>query len=158
MAIHPKIGLLGGALIGAVIGGLILFVLGRITSGVQLAPIITGVALGIVVVASVGYGVWRSLPTSRRLEGLLHVGSAPSADGYVSRRTRTELIGQTGVAISELRPVGTAEFGGERVDVSTEGDFVPAGTPVTVVQAEGMRLVVRPVRQVSSGSTSPPGS
>lgn len=158
MAIHPKIGLLGGALIGAVTGGLLLFLLGRITSGAQLTPVLTGVTIGIVVVASVSYGVWRSLPTSRRLEGLLHVGSAPSAEGYVSRRTRSELVGRTGVAISELRPVGTAEFDGERVDVSTEGDFVPAGTPVTVVEAEGMRLVVRPVRQVGSSSTSPPGS
>ncbi len=160
MAVHPKIGLLGGLFLGALGGGLVLFLLGRVTSHVELAPVLTGVIVGIVVVASVSYGIWRSLPSSHRLEGLLHVGSQPSAEGYVSHAARTELVGQAGVAFSELRPVGVAVIRGERVDVSTEGDFVPAGTPVTVVQADGMRLVVRPLRQVPppSGAPSPPGS
>jgi membrane-bound serine protease (ClpP class) len=158
MAIHPKLGLLGGALLGAVITGLLLFLLGRMTATVELAPILTGVVLGILVVGSVSYGVWRHLPSSRRFEGLLHVGSQPSADGYVSALARSDLIGKTGTAVSELRPVGVAEILGERVDVTSEGGFLPAGTPITVVHAEGMRLVVRPLRQVTPGSNPPPGS
>lgn len=158
MAIHPKIGLLGSVLIGALIFGLLLVLLGRFTAGVELSSILTGVVLGILIVASVAYGIWRHLPSSRRLEGLLHVGSQPSAEGYVSLLARSDLIGKTGTAISELRPVGVAEILGERVDVTSEGGFLPPGTPVTVVHAEGMRLVVRPLRQVPSGSSPPPGS
>jgi membrane-bound serine protease (ClpP class) len=158
MAIHPKIGLLGGALIGALVFGLLLLLVGRLTADVELTSIVTGVVLGIIIVVSVAYGVWRHLPSSHRLEGLLHVGSQPSADGYVSTLARSDLIGKTGTAISELRPVGVAEILGERVDVTSEGGFLPAGTPVTVVHAEGMRLVVRPLRQVPPGSSSPPGS
>jgi membrane-bound serine protease (ClpP class) len=35
-------------------------------------------------------------------------------------------------------------FGNARVDVLTEGDFVPAGTPVRVTRVEGARIFVRP--------------
>jgi membrane-bound serine protease (ClpP class) len=45
--------------------------------------------------------------------------------------------------VTDLHPSGTAQFGEERVDVVSEGGFVPAGTRVQVVQAEGYRHVVR---------------
>ena len=144
MAIHPKFGFLGGMLMGALVLGLLLVMLGRVTAGQSLAPILTGAVVGIVIVASVAYGIWRQLPSSRRLEGIMHMGSQPSAEGYVSARARMELIGKSGVAVSELRPVGVADIEGERLDVTTGGAFLPAGTPVMVVHAEGMRLVVKP--------------
>jgi len=46
--------------------------------------------------------------------------------------------------------VGFAEIAGERVDVTTEGDWLPSGTPITVVKAEPMRLVVRRVGTLDS--------
>jgi len=158
MAVHPKIGLLGGFFLGALVLGLILVLLGRMTADIDLAPILTGAVVGIVIVASVVYGVFRHLPSSRQLDGLLHVGSQPSAEGYISTQARSDLVGKIGTAVSELRPVGVAEIMGERVDVTSEGAFLPAGTPVTVVHAEGMRLVVRPLRQVPPGSPPPSGS
>jgi membrane-bound serine protease (ClpP class) len=85
---------------------------------------------------------------------MLHRGAASSDEGFVSARARTELIGRTGVAASELRPAGIAEIGGERVDVTTEGDWVKSGTPVVVVLAEGMRVVVRPSPQLGAGASS----
>jgi membrane-bound serine protease (ClpP class) len=34
---------------------------------------------------------------------------------------------------------------GQRVDVLTEGDFVPAGSPIRVSRVEGARIFVHPV-------------
>jgi membrane-bound serine protease (ClpP class) len=51
--------------------------------------------------------------------------------------------GMEGTALSILRPSGKARFGRQTVDVVTEGDFIPPNTPITVVQADGMRVVVR---------------
>lgn len=51
--------------------------------------------------------------------------------------------GMQGTALSILRPSGKARFNGQTVDVVTEGDFIPANTPITVVQSDGMRVVVR---------------
>jgi membrane-bound serine protease (ClpP class) len=58
------------------------------------------------------------------------------------------LTSHTGVALTDLRPSGAAEIDGQRVDVVSDGPFVPAGSPVIVVRDEGYRRVVR---RVASG-------
>ncbi len=63
--------------------------------------------------------------------------------GYVSNATRNELIGVEGKAVTPLRPSGIADFGDERMDVVTEGGFLPAGTEVKIVKTNGSRVVVR---------------
>lgn len=63
--------------------------------------------------------------------------------GYVSNVNRLELIGETAVTATPLRPSGTAMYGSERLDVVTEGGFIPANTEVTIIAVEGARIVVR---------------
>jgi len=58
-------------------------------------------------------------------------------------RDLARLVGQRGVATSDLRPAGIATFGDERVDVVTDGVYVVAGTPVKVLAVEGPRVVVQ---------------
>lgn len=53
------------------------------------------------------------------------------------------LVGQTGEALTALRPAGTAQFGEQRVEVMTEGEFVAPGTKVRVLAVEGARVTVR---------------
>lgn len=62
------------------------------------------------------------------------------------------LIGKRGVAVTMLRPSGAAEFGEERVEVETDGDFIPQGQPVVVTAVEMGRVVVElaPVDSVNS--------
>ncbi len=145
MAVHPKIGFIGGLVVGVILFGLILFMLGRATAGTpNIWQLLTGVAVGVGIVTAVGVALLRHLPASKRLAGVLHEEAVASAAGFISAEPRADLMGKTGTTLSELRPVGIAEIGGERVDVTTEGEFVHAGIPVTVVRAEGMRVVVRP--------------
>ena len=68
---------------------------------------------------------------------------AHQADGYIAAIPRADLVGQDGVAVTDLRPAGTAQIGQERVDVVTEGEYVPQGRAVRVVRSEGYRHVVR---------------
>ncbi len=53
-------------------------------------------------------------------------------------------LGQRGVAVTLLRPSGTAEFDGVRLPIVSDGEFVPPGTSVQVVTMQGNRIVVRP--------------
>ena len=53
------------------------------------------------------------------------------------------LVGETGEAITPLRPSGTARIGGKRVDVTAVGDFLEQGAAIVVVAADGMRVAVR---------------
>jgi membrane-bound serine protease (ClpP class) len=56
--------------------------------------------------------------------------------------------GMQGTAVTVLRPSGKARFADHVVDVVTEGEFIAAQTPVTVVQTDGMRVVVKSVAQI----------
>lgn len=71
--------------------------------------------------------------------------STSTESGYVSNTTRHELVGKTGVAMTVLRPSGTAIIDDERLDVVTEGGYIGAKKHVKVVKVEGSRIVVREV-------------
>src|ERR1043166_6832910 len=51
--------------------------------------------------------------------------------------------GMQGMAITVLRPSGKARFADHVVDVVTQGEFIARETPVTVIQTDGMRVVVK---------------
>ncbi len=71
--------------------------------------------------------------------------TAAQGPDYVAGLDHSALVGRAGFATSYLRPAGVASFDGKRVDVLTEGDFVPAGSPVRVNRVEGSRVFVRSV-------------
>lgn len=75
--------------------------------------------------------------------------SEHASQGFSSARTESELLGMTGMTLSDLRPSGKAEFGGRRIDVVTEGDYIEKGTPVTVDSVSGARVVVRKIPKSS---------
>jgi membrane-bound serine protease (ClpP class) len=65
--------------------------------------------------------------------------------GYVGPGDASHLVGMTGLTLTPLRPAGTAEIDGKRVDVVSEGGFVPQSAEIKVVGTEGSRIVVRQV-------------
>jgi membrane-bound serine protease (ClpP class) len=56
--------------------------------------------------------------------------------------------GMHGTAVTVLRPSGKARFADHLVDVVTEGEFIAPQTPVTVIQTDGMRVVVKSTTSV----------
>jgi membrane-bound serine protease (ClpP class) len=55
--------------------------------------------------------------------------------------------GTQGTAVTVLRPSGKARFADHVVDVVTEGEFIAPQTPVTIIQTDGMRVVVKSAAQ-----------
>ena len=51
--------------------------------------------------------------------------------------------GMQGTAQTTLRPSGKGRFADHIVDVVTQGEFIAAETPITVIQKDGMRVVVK---------------
>ncbi len=88
------------------------------------------------------------VPLAGRLV-LRPVTTAPDGGGATTEDAPVRSIqpGQTGVTLGPLRPVGEVRVGEELVDAVSEGDFIPAGTEVTVVRNQGYRLVVTPTRE-----------
>jgi membrane-bound ClpP family serine protease len=69
-------------------------------------------------------GIWQRSPIGRRLT-LSAVAGTPDAVGV--------MVGQHGVAVSELRPGGEAEFGEHRIQARSDSGPIRPGTPVRVI-------------------------
>jgi membrane-bound serine protease (ClpP class) len=52
-------------------------------------------------------------------------------------------VGDIGTAEAPLRPAGKARFGATLVDVVSQGEFIPAGGRIVVIERHGNRVVVR---------------
>ncbi len=70
-----------------------------------------------------------------------------SEEGFSSSNNRFEdLISTEGIAITTLRPSGTAKIKGDKIDVVSEGEMIAKNTKIKVVDVKGNRIVVKPVK------------
>ncbi|NMO94833.1 NfeD family protein [Paenibacillus lemnae] len=91
------------------------------------------VAIVVVAVVFKERGIWNKFILSDSLS---------RENGYIPIADRDMLIGLTGISVTPLRPAGTAEIEGQRLDVVSAGGFVAAGTPIKVLKTDGTRIVV----------------
>lgn len=146
----PGFGIVGALGILAVGAGLVLSMLGRFPTMIDM-----GVAFSVVVAALAftgisAYAFLRHLRWSRRLGGIFLREATAREAGYVSGVVRAELVGQTGTAGTDLRPAGVGIFGSERIDVVSEGPWIESGKGIEIVRSEGYRHVVRELKDDAS--------
>ena len=141
----PGFGVAGILGILAFCGAVVLALLGSFPTGADVLVALTIVGGSIVAVGAVGWAIIQQLPHDRRVARMILQGSTSREAGYLAAPVRGELVGVEGVALTDLRPSGTGVFGEERVDVVSDGAYVPAGTPIRIVRAEGYRHVVAPI-------------
>jgi membrane-bound serine protease (ClpP class) len=151
LLIIPGFGVAGVLGIVALCAGLFLSFLGRYPAPGDIWRAATMLLTSLTVVA-VGGGVllflFPSLPVWSRLNLRTQLrderrDNAPAAEVHAP----STWLGARGIALTPLRPAGTGLFQGERVDIISEGGYVAANTPVTIVRVEGARVVVRPDAQ-----------
>ena len=84
------------------------------------------------------YNIWHKITLKSKQD---------KEDGYItSHPDLGGFLGNSGTALTTLRPSGTVEVGNYRLDVVTEGEYIAAGSAVEVIKVEGSRVVVRAVR------------
>lgn len=54
-------------------------------------------------------------------------------------------VGDEGTTRSDLRPIGTAEFGEKNFEVRTTGSFLETGTRVKIVRIQSHQIIVEPI-------------
>ncbi len=70
-----------------------------------------------------------------------------SEEGFSSASDKLdELLSAEGVAITTLRPSGTANINGNKVDVVSGGEMISKNTKIKVIDIKGNRIVVKPVK------------
>jgi membrane-bound serine protease (ClpP class) len=139
----------------AILAGLTLSLIGSDASATGIASaairVVFSLALSLAAAAFL-LRVLPRLPFGRHLvleaalppgQGTTTGGGPPHGEPLVPR--------ERGRTLTPLRPAGTAEIGGERVDVVSEGEFLETGEAVEVVRRDGNRVVVRPVGRLDEG-------
>lgn len=98
----------------------------------------------LIILAILVYLSFRFKGTRKMWEKLSLNTRQSNQSGYTAPKLNYEdYLGRQGIALTQLRPAGTADFEGERMDVVTEGGYIKAGTPVKVIAVEGVRIIVR---------------
>jgi membrane-bound serine protease (ClpP class) len=143
----PGFGIAGVLGVLAIVASIYMTLLTPIATSADYLQAAGVLSLSLIVVAIISWAMLRHLPTSRRFatSGLMLGESMSRTTGYLSQPLRPELVGATGIALTDLRPAGTVRIGDERLDVVSESNWISAGTPVRVVRSDGYRHVVLPV-------------
>jgi membrane protein implicated in regulation of membrane protease activity len=117
-----------GAIIAAIVEGF------RVNQWLGLSMLL-GVLIASPFVAALAVNLWPRTPIGRRI--LLPRVESVVIPPHVG-------VGQIGVTVSELRPMGCGEFDQQRFEVKSEAGLIPAGSRIKVVNVLNGRLIVRP--------------
>lgn len=64
----------------------------------------------------------------------------------VNENLTSELnVGEEGITLSSLKPIGKAEFGYKEFEVSSLGNFIEENTPVKILKIERNKIHVEPI-------------
>ena len=130
------------------ITGLVLEVITLVLTWFEHGPTAT-LAMLLIVLLVLAIAISTSLRsiTSGRLSksAMVHSETESNEDGYRSTADLAVFLGREGVTSSVLRPTGIADFDGVRLNVSSEGDYIAAGTQVRIIKVEGAKILVRAI-------------
>jgi membrane-bound ClpP family serine protease len=124
-----------------------LFALGSVIMAYRFSPSM-GIIFGILVLAAspvvlfYAIRIYPKTPMGRRV--LLNTPAAETSFAGESAKLQ-ELVGQRGVTLTFLRPAGSVNFNGKRVDCLAESEMIPADTAVEVIRVSGMKVIVKAV-------------
>jgi membrane-bound serine protease (ClpP class) len=88
------------------------------------------------------FAMLRWLPESAFVRRFAFAGAQSVEAGYATAKPLDYLVGKHGLAETYLRPAGVASIDGNRYQVQTRGDFIPAQTPIVVSRVEGATIFV----------------
>ena len=135
---HPGFGVFG------VFGGILLI------AGIVLTAktLMDGLIMFIVILALLGFMLAIAIQSASkgRLSKILILHSEQKKEaGYIGTEDLDYFLNAEGEALTILRPSGTADFKGVKLDVVTEGGFISKGEKVKVMKVQGRRIVVRKI-------------
>ncbi|NLJ41736.1 MAG: hypothetical protein GX352_09060 [Clostridiales bacterium] len=137
----PGFGIAGVMGIIALVGGLV--VGSTFLTTVQLLIVIFLVlAISIVMLVL----LYRSATRNGRVSKFLFLNlKANKEEGYTSSKDLKDMKGKEGISLTALRPAGTGEFDGIKLDVVTDGQFIPKGVKIRIDRVEGFRILVEQI-------------
>lgn len=124
------------------ISGIILVITGTVLAMDNLTNAVLSVSISIIITTLVTIGLVKFGFRSKLLDDII-LKTERKEHKHIIGFEDKDLLGKTGITVSELRPTGFIEIDGERFDALTEGYFLPKETPVIVSKVEGIKIFVR---------------
>ena len=130
--------LLPGINVAGIVG--LAFCAGGVIVGFQQGTTQGITALAVVVIGSVVMLIYAlRASTWRRVALNEQIDSQAGPNGG-----QTVKVGDNGITISRLAPMGKANIGGQTVEVSTIGELIDPQQPVVVIKVEANLIIVKP--------------
>ncbi len=136
---HPGFGAPG------IIGGILLFIGVIMVADTPLDALI----MIAIILAFLGVALTFVLhsATKGRLSKILVLFETQKKEtGYIGGEDLEFFLDKEGMVTSILRPSGTADFEGVRLDVVSDGEFIGKDAKVRVMKVEGRRIVVKEIK------------
>jgi membrane-bound serine protease (ClpP class) len=153
----PELGMLGIIVLFAVGYALLIIemfvpggVIGLIGFGCVAAAIVLAMALSVTFGVTLAVITVLSIPIlillwAKVISRVLAIKNTEA--GYTSAQVHLkDIVGQEGVAITQLRPAGTARIAGAKIDVVSQGPVIEKDTRVKIIKVKANRVVVRAVK------------
>ena len=135
----PSLGLLTATALLCLAGGIYIFFQVSTTVGW------IGVWTAVVLIPAVWVIVYKLLPKTS-IGRVLELKKVEQAMGGIPDQEHLEsLMGQSGIVLTPLRPVGMCEFEGNKIVCVADTGYVEKQTPVKVIHVEGNKVTVRKI-------------
>ena len=66
--------------------------------------------------------------------------------GFISSADLEYFIDKEGTALTDLRPAGRADIEGLKLDVTSDGEYILAGSPIKIFKVNGSKIIVQKIR------------
>ena len=132
-----------GGVIGAIGGASLLAACGFAIAAFGLS---TGLLVSLLMMTGTlaGFIYWLSIMPNTRVGKRFALSHSLKTDQPESGPS--PLLGKPGTAETDLRPGGFARIDGKKIDVIATRGYIEAGTPITVLEVHGSRVVVQETR------------
>jgi len=141
----PSGGLISVCALLCLVGGMVIFFSHSTTAGW------VGVVIAAVMIPSVLIVAYKIFPKTRFGKSVtLTPPQRQRGDAIADTAELKELLGAVGLVLTPLRPVGTCDFSGQRLECVAESGYIDKGKKVKVIRVQGTQLTVRVIEEGDS--------
>lgn len=137
--VTPGFGLLG-------IMGALMMLVSLLLSFPGLDAAIQSIAAAMLLTSIAGYVMYRRMPSSKAWKNIVLNEELSVSEGYTPPAQEVFVeVGNKGIAVTPLKPLGRAVFKGRKIEVSAIEGYIDVDSAVQVCEVRGNRVFVRTV-------------